>query len=177
MNPTDLLAAYSAVARIHNLPRMERAAATIVQRATLAPALGHGGEENAWTFLRALAPCEGWLQFQSRVVGFAGGELPEPAEDWGLLLAAEAALPDGCSLLIRPDGTGALRATLIAPATGEDPADAAVGILGDRVRHHATGRAPGADKTLRYSRYWEADPQRGFVPVLAAFEGFGDPEE
>lgn len=177
MNPTELLAAYSDVARKHDLPSMERAAVSVALRATLAPGPAQGGEEDAWTFLRGLAPREGWLQFQSHIAAFAGGELPEPAEDWGVLLAAEAVLPDGRSLTLRPDGRGALRATLIARASGEGAGDVPVAVLADRVRHRATGRVPGADKTLCYTRYWQTDPERGLVPVLTTFEGFGNPEE
>jgi hypothetical protein len=177
MSPTDLLAAYSEVAHKHDLPSMERAVVSVALRATLAPGPAQGGDEDAWTFLRGLAPREGWLQFQSHVVAFGSRELPEPADDWGLLLAAEAVLPDGGSLALRPDGRGALRATLIVPASREDPGDATIGVLADRVRHRATGRVPGGAKALNYIRYWQADPDRGLVPVLAAFEGFGTPEE
>jgi hypothetical protein len=170
MNLTELLDAYDQVRRKHDLPAMECAAATVTRRLTLAPGPDRGVDEDAWTFLHGLAPQEGWLQFQSHVATFTDSDLPEPMEDWGLLLAAEAALADGGSLVLRPDGRGSLYATLTTPAAG-----AGTAFLADRVRHRATGRAPG--KAINYTRYWQADPERGLVPVIAVFDGFGNPEE
>jgi hypothetical protein len=170
MNLTELLRASDQIRRTPALPAMECATATVTRRLTLAPCPDRGGDEGAWTFLHGLAPREGWLQFQSRIIAFTGGELPEPMEDWGLLLAAEAALADGGSLVLRPDGRGSLYATLTTPAVG-----AGTEFLADHVRHRATGRAPG--KAINYTRYWQADPERGLVPVIAVFEGFGNPEE
>lgn len=176
MNPAELLAAYSQLAKKHDLPRMEPAKPSIVLRATFSPGpTVHGSpDSDGWEWLRSVSPQEGWLQFQSHVAVFTDGELPEPAEDWGLLLAAEAVLPDGRSLLLRPDGQGGLRAVVVAPdADARDEAPFAE--FEDVVSHRATDRA-GVSKTLRYTRYWRADPDRGVVPVLAAFQGFGREE-
>jgi hypothetical protein len=179
MNLAELLTAYNQVAREHELQPMSLARLTLSTRDALlpGPAPQGGVAEDAWQWLRGLAPREGWLQFQSRVEAFAGGELPAPADDWGVLLAAEALLSDGRSLLLRPDGRGTLRATLIEATATEASSPTSGAVLTDRVHHRATGRVPGAARALGYSRYWRMDPERGPAPFLAAFDGFGSPEE
>jgi hypothetical protein len=182
MNHTELLAAYAEVARKHRLPAMESSTVTVAAHHALTPGpspAGGRGESDAWEWLRELAPREGWLQFQSRVVAFADGALPQPSQDWGMLLAAEAVLADGRSLSLRPDGRGALHGALFTHGPGGTVAEGGMTVeaLADRVRHRATGRVPGAAKALHYARYWHLDPERGSIPFLAAFDGFGHPEE
>jgi len=181
MTADELLAAYNKVAGKHGLPPMEVATTTAVHRVALAARPSAESGEDAWRFVRDLAPRSGWLQFQSRVVAFADDTLPEPAPDWGCLLAAEAVLRDGRSVTVGPDGRGALLAVVLRPEPLVPEADlAAAGaapILLDRVRHRATGNVPGDGVAIYYARYWRADPERGLVPVVAAFTGFGPTED
>jgi hypothetical protein len=178
MNQGALLKAYGRMADRHGLPPMVAASAQIGRLAGLGPA-------DAWARLSAFGPHQGWLQFQSRVLAYAGGSLPRPDADWGHLLAAEAVDDAGRSLSLGQDGRGGFQLTVVSP----DDAPASAGVAGaqvsrltglaDQVRHRATDRVPGpaADKALHYTRYWQADPERGLIPVLAAFIGFSSEEK
>ena len=135
----------------------------------------------AWDTLAALSLKEGWLQFQSVVTCFAGGEIPTPEQHWGCLLAAECVTADKTSVLVRQDGTGGLMLVTMTPGA----ADGAVEFLADKVSQLATGKVGQAlglsgqvagSAKLRYRRYWSRDEESGFRPVLAAFIGFSRPE-
>lgn len=179
MTVKALLDAYREVARKHDLPPMEGGTTTVVSCATLAPGPTSAADSDAWRFVSALAPRQGWMQFQSRVVAFKNGEIPTPAPDWGFLLAAEAVLPDGRATVIGPDGRGTLQAVVLAHSAVRAETDTvtnATPAIIDRVRHRATGSIPDAHRGVNYIRYWRADPERGLVPVVAAFAGFAPPE-
>jgi len=124
--------------------------------------------------LQRHAPQQGWLQFQSHVLAFTAGDLPQPAPDWGVLLAAEAVDPNGCSIHLRQSGSGGWLFTVCTPAreaTAETDTDLA---LADEVTLMATDKAPGP---LHYRRYWQLDPETGAAPAFAAFIGFGPTED
>lgn len=164
MNLATLSDAYARVAKRHGgLPEMALGKLAVSPPETLTPA-------SAWDALKALNPVAGWLQFQSCVVCFEQGRMPEPESDWGVLLAAEAADGQGRSYLLRQDGSGAL--LLIAATPGS--IDGTEEFLTDEVRQLATGKAPGR---LRYRRYWRRDPEIGLVPAFAAFLGFARTED
>ena len=126
----------------------------------------------AWAQLQALAPLAGWLQFQSKVVTFAGGALPEPLPAWGVLLDAACHDAAGRRILLRSLGAGQLALVIALPEIGETNSEV---MLVDDHHHLATGKAPG--HKLCYRRYWRIDPDRGAVPYFAAFQGFASKEE
>lgn len=129
--------------------------------------------EAAWAALQARQPLEGWLQFQSKTLVFAEGQLPEPEPDWGWLLDAEACDSAGRSLLIRTLSPGQLRLVIAEPqAAGAGERD----YLTDEVRHWATGKVLERAKRrfLRYRRYWRQDDLDGLLPCFAAFQGFAE---
>lgn len=101
--------------------------------------------DGAWSRLSAAQPIEGWLQFQSHQTLFEDG-LPEPQEDWGVILAAECVLDDQASLSLHRGPQD--RWHLI---TSRD--DAQVPGLTDDTRHVAADRG----KALRYRRHWTLD--------------------
>ncbi len=168
MNLQQLAAAYHQVASRHHLPPMSVAGLEISTPAPMESA-------TAWAELQAFAPVAGWLQFQSRVVAFNGGALPQPAPDWGTLLDAACHDAAGRSILCRSLGTGLIALVIATPAPGDDPA---MTYLVDEVRHLATGKVPGA--CLRYRRYWRSDPDHpepGVRPCFAALHGFAPQED
>jgi len=161
MTVEELCRAYNQVSRGHGLPAMACAALQIESLAGLSP-------DAAWAQFRILAPTEGWLQFQSKVVTFLEGHLTAPAEDWGSLLAAEAIDQNHRAMQLRTLSPGLLRLTIATPATTGEV------LLTDEVRHLATDKALGP---LCYRRYWCLDQELGAVPVFAAFQGFARSEE
>jgi hypothetical protein len=158
MNLEELAEAYGRIAGRHALPRVSPAHLRVSRQSLDNP-------QAAWTALQAVAPLEGWLQFQSIVQCFSGRALPKPEPDWGLLLAAEAVDGEGRSHLIRQDGSGGMVLVTCDPNADEGGET----WLADEVEQLAAGKAPGR---LRYRRYWRRDPEMGLAPALAAFIGF-----
>lgn len=131
----------------------------------------------AWDEVITLPLREGWLQFQSIVICFTDGKVPDAEPDWGCLLAAEAITKDDQSILVRQNGAGGLSLVIMTDGPGEG----AEALLADEVSQLATGRVaqlPGIREPpmLRYRRYWRGDGA-GFRPVLAAFIGFSRPKQ
>jgi hypothetical protein len=122
--------------------------------------------EAAWTRVQALKPVAGWLQFQSWVKTFKDGQLPDPQPEWGSLLDAELIDAAGHSIRLRTVSPAALRLVIAQPRS---PGEESGPYLSDTVRQLGTGKAAG---DLKYRRYWQLDPDRGAVPVFAAFQGF-----
>lgn len=164
MNITELVAAYNRIDSRHRLPGMA------VARLSIAPTR-HLDPGAAWAELQTLAPLAGWLQFQSKVVTFTGGVLPELLPAWGVLLDAACHDAAGRSILVRSQGAGQL--TLVIATPDSEDTSSKVMLVDDH-RHLATGKAPG--QALRYRRYWRIDPDRGAVPYFAAFQGFASQE-
>lgn len=162
MTPQQLAMAYARVAQRKCLPEMRLATLAIQRRDIADPA-------EAWADFRDLAPREGWVQFQSKVVVFTGIALPELDPAWGFLLAAEGVDAQGRSIALRQGPQGA---PLLVIATPKAPG--AETYLVDEVTHLGTGAAPGP---LRYRRYWSTTGDMGPVPVFAAFIGFGPKED
>lgn len=148
----DLLEAYGRVAGAWQLPPM-RAGAVVVTCESLATAA------DAERRLRELAPVSGWLQCQSWQGAFERG-LPDAIIDGGSLIAAEAVLEDGRSLLLQYDGCAWSLWLFRHQESGEE--------LVDEVTHLREGSAEG----LRYRRYWRRDPARGLLQHAACFIGF-----
>lgn len=169
MTPSQLSTAYDRVAKAHQLPALKPARCQIETQVLSEPSDG-------FTQLQGQAPQQGWLQFQSRVVAFTAGELPQPAPDWGVLLAAEVVDADGRSIHLRQSGDSGWLLVVCIPdnqTTAEiTPANGLV--LADEVTQLATDQALGS---LRYRRYWQLDPETGATPAFAAFIGFGPTEE
>lgn len=114
-----------------------------------------------WKHLEVLWPVQGWLQFQSRQLAFHDG-LPALESAWGMLLSAEAVLPEGESLRLglgTAGGWSISRLTHLAEGDG----------LCDEVRHVAHDPNTGH---LRYRRYWRIDEDQGAVQEHACFIGF-----
>lgn len=168
MNIPQLASAYQRVASRHHLPAMTVGGLVITSPPPMDTAM-------AWTELQAFAPLAGWLQFQSKVVAFTGGALPQPAPEWGSLLDAACHDAAGRSIQCRSLGAGQIALVTATPTSGEENG---VTYLVDEVRHLATGKVPGA--SLRYRRYWRPDPDNpepGVVPCFVAFQGFAPQEE
>ena len=118
-------------------------------------------------FLRAFAPKQGWLCFQSRIERFLPGEdLP----DHGILLYGEVVSLADQSLHIRQNGGGGWILTrFVEQALDEREATHLVEeitFLGETLERF------GPPKDLRYRRYWGHDPDFGYRPLLARFAGF-----
>ncbi len=165
MTPLELSRAYARVAGRHDLPSLTPAGCDIQTREL-------GDPDSAFSELRRQAPREGWLQFQSQVAAFSAGELPQPAPDWGVLLAAEAVDANGRSTHLRQSGAGNWLLVHCSPKADAPGTNGLV--LTDEVRLLATDKAPGP---LLYRRYWRLDPETGATPAFAAFIGFGPKEE
>ncbi|HDL50317.1 MAG TPA: hypothetical protein ENH33_10240 [Actinobacteria bacterium] len=114
-----------------------------------------------WEAFKALAPTQGWLQFQSHQTAFFD-TLPDLQETWGLLLCAEASDGDANSLSLVQDGRGGW---LLARFVHDERAPG----LWDELRQLAHDPKVGA---LRYRRYWRLDPEQGCVQEHACFIGF-----
>lgn len=168
MTATELCAAYNEVARKHEEHGLLPMTCAAVQVETD----DFDDPEIAWRALRDCKPMEGWLQFQSQVITFLAGALPEPDPAWGCLLAAEAIDVQSRSIHLRPSAAGGLRLVIAGPA--DAAADAEDVFLTDQVRHLATDKALGP---LCYRRYWRIDPAMGVVPVFAVFQGFARQED
>jgi hypothetical protein len=162
MTPAQFSQAYARVAMAHGLPALEPARCHVQTQMMSEPA-------QILMELRQRQLQQGWLQFQSQVTTFIAGAVPEPAPDWGVLLAAEAVDAAGRSIHLRQHGTGGWLLTVCTPAddTSAEVEDDLV--LADEVTQLPTDRAPGP---LRYRRYWSLDPATGSIPRFAAFIGF-----
>lgn len=165
MTPSELSTAYARVRKAHGLPALEPARCQIETHALNDPS-------DALAELQRQAPQQGWLQFQSRVVAFTAGALPQPAPDWGVLLAAEAVDADGRSIHLRQTGAGGWLLVVCVP-NGDASAPNGL-VLADDVTQLSVAKAPGP---LCYRRYWTLDLETGATPAFAAFIGFGLTEE
>jgi hypothetical protein len=159
MNIEQLCDAYNRIAPQYHLRPMERTNLSVTPEDLPTP-------EAAWSRLKELNPVAGWLQFQSQVKTFQDGQLPDAKPEWGSLLDAELIDAAGQSIRLRTVSPTCLRLVI---ATGTGPSDGKGGFLADSVSQLGTGKAAGR---LTYRRYWRLDPDRGAVPVFAAFQGF-----
>lgn len=152
----DVLDAYNRIARNRRfkLPKIDRSGLVIETNRLSEPA-------DVWPALAAHAPTQGWLQSQSAQMAFDDG-LPEPATEWGLLLAAEAVISYDLSISLSLDGAGGW--TLISYRK-----EAAGDLLHDVVTQPAYDRRNGV---LRYRRWWRRDDQQGYLQVAACFIGY-----
>lgn len=130
----QLLADYQRLAESQDLPAMAAGHVTIEVEA-------FGDPDALEARIAELAPEKGWRLCQSRQGIFRDG-WPGPDPEWGILMGAEAVLPDG-ALAVHQDGAGGWRLV--------------------RYRHHEGGEglsdevdllAQGGGR-LRYRRYWE----------------------
>lgn len=149
----DLLAQYRSLAEALKLPPMQPGAVSVIESTPITD------PDQVWPALQALNPTQGWLQFQSHQTAFHDG-LPDPAADWGLLLAAEAVDAEGDSLTLNADGAGGWRLARLRHQPDGDG-------LCDEVRQLAR-----SGEQLVYRRYWQRDPEQGLVQQRACFIGF-----
>lgn len=165
MKLEQLHAAYRQLAPKHGLPPMQLA------KLTVEPAQRPDDPAQLWQAIEDCAPDAGWLCFQSAVLRFEQGQLPQPTPELGYLLSAECCSADATrSHSLRQRGDGGWLLTPFRHGVGED-------LLCDQlslVRHDAgsgsnAGQLPGR---LRYRRYWRLDPQLGPCQAAACFIGF-----
>ena len=151
----DILHAYQKVANEPaDLPTMQRGSFD-------ANTSRYNDPTTLWDALQALAPQQGWIQFQSHQCAFQNS-LPEPEEHWGQLLAAEACDANGNSIHLSQNNQG--------------------GWLISHYQHQTSGEMLCDETTqlaydlklsqLRYRRYWRHEPGQGYVQTLACFIGF-----
>ncbi len=149
-----VLDAYRKIAERHSLPALQQG--------------GYGSEimrfsspDALWQSVLALAPNQGWLQFQSRQLHFHN-KLPLQENNWGFLLCAEMITVNNLSLAINPDGAGGW---CLAQYRHQDSGN----LLYDEL--HQLAHAPKTG-SLRYRRYWRYDTKQGYLQDCACFMGF-----
>lgn len=114
-----------------------------------------------WSALEACQPCAGWLQWQSHQLPFEG-TLPQPEQNWGMLLGGEVVTSDEHTLALHHSPANLWTLTRIAHDPNSDG-------LWDEVLHLASNQSFGA---LRYRRYWKNDLDRGAIQTMTCFTGF-----
>ncbi len=124
-----------------------------------------GTAEDAWAALVERPLRAGWIQWQSHQMHFTDG-LPDYELGWSALLAAEAVVTDTDSLrLDYLDGQWRLTHYRHLP-DGD-------GCLCDETHY----LLHGADRKLRYRRYWTIDAEQGAVPACAVLAGIAKKED
>ena len=112
----------------------------------------HNDAAAAWQALQDASPTRGWFQCQSEQQSFTGA-LPAHQPDWGALLAAEV-VADGSSLRIEYQ-YGVWRETRYRHLDEGN-------LLCDEVSQYLHNGGQ-----LKYRRYWQQDPEQGWVQTHA----------
>ena len=150
----------------YGLPEMRLAEVRIDPIAIPADALDPAaGAARLAQEIAAFAPNQGWLCYQSAVVAFPPGGLPEADADRGLILSGELTNTAKHSLHIRQDGRGGWHLTRFTPGAGD-------AYLVDDHCLIAHGSDPQHPRRLHYRRYWTQDDQHGIRQAAACFIGF-----
>lgn len=122
--------------------------------------------------IHSFKPASGWLSCQSGNLWFKKNDDVAFNPDYGQLLSAEVARPNG-SMRVRWNGRdGWLLTEYIYRTANDTDTDENVIYLVDKVTHIATH--PELEK-LNYLRFWQqTDIEPGLSPVHACFTGFAE---
>jgi hypothetical protein len=106
--------------------------------------------------LKDFQPQQGWLCFQSTIVPFKKGELP----DKGTILYGEVKGKNRQALHIQQNGNGGWLLTTFQEQEGDTHLVEYTQLLGE------------FDDFLHYRVFWQQDGDQGYRPICAAFNGF-----
>lgn len=117
--------------------------------------------------LREFKPNCGWLNLQSEILSFHGGNIPDLETQ--ILLCGEMVNANGQSLHIRENGFGQLIFTIL-----EDSLDQPADSLSETISFlsHEQPDLPGGYFRIEYKRYWQLQEAIGYHIAAARFTGF-----
>ena len=162
---TTTLAAYKRLSRTLGLPELEA-------RRVMCETQTFDKEEAVLDNIKAFAPDEGWLRYQSELVAVETLAWKPRNDNAGRLLYGELVnVNDSRSMAVRPLGDRWRVVTITEGSGDQEYLAEQVAFLRDVPGIQGTPPAAGKE-ALRYVVYWAVDAD-GSRPALSRFTGFG----